>query len=108
MPYGENLENSKLIEKEFSPLLFGDPAPFGGRQGSRLSRVGVATHSFLIPAVEQAHIDVELIKDTGDGLIDDIIQSLRTMIEGGNRRKNHCAHARERNHCFQMAQVKRR
>src|SRR4029077_2498260 len=54
-----------------SPLFFGDP-PFLRSSGEvgRLSRVRMTTHPFIVPAMKQTYIDIELIQDSRGGLID--------------------------------------
>ena len=91
-----------------SPLLFRFLAFFGRGNRRGLGCVGMAAHAFIVPTMEELHIDVELIENPRDGLIDDVIQSLGAMIERRHRRENNRAHARERGHRFQMAEMQRR
>jgi hypothetical protein len=56
-----------------SPLLFRFLAFFGGGNRRGLGCVGMAAHAFIVPAMEELHIDVELIENPCDGLIDDVI-----------------------------------
>ena len=47
----------------------------------------MTAHALVVPAMKQFHIDVELIENPRHGLIDDVIQSLRPMVERRHRRE---------------------
>ena len=83
-----------------STLLFCRLALFNGGERGGFRRIGVAAHTFIVPAMEEFDIDIELIEYSRDGLIDDVIQRLGAMVEGRHGRKNNRAHARERGHRF--------
>jgi len=66
----------------------------------------MALHLIIIPSLKQVEVNIELVEDPGDGLVDHIVEGLRKVVEGWDRRKDDRAHARQRNHTFQMAQMK--
>ena len=68
----------------------------------------MTTHPFIVPAMEQTNIDIELIQDSRGGLIDHFVQSFRTMIERRYRRHNHRSGTLRSQHIFQVDAVERR
>src|SRR5262245_40318287 len=97
----------ELAEGDGLTLLFDLLAFFGCGQRGGLSRIRVAAHAFVIPAVEQFYIDIELIQNPCNRLVDNLIQGFRSMIKSGYRRKDHRTRACQCHHRFKMSQVKR-
>src|SRR4029453_2650529 len=77
---------------EYSPLLFCRPALLRSSQSGGFPRVGMTVHSLFIPAMEELHVDIELIENPGRGLVDHIVQCSRTVVKSRHRRKDHRAH----------------
>lgn len=46
--------------------------------------------SVTLPALDQTDIEVEQIEASPHSLVDDIVNRLRLMIKGGNRRQYNC------------------
>jgi hypothetical protein len=82
-------------KEDFSTLLLSFLALFGGGERCGFPRIGMAAHPFVVPAVEQFYVDIELIQYTGRGLIDHFIQGFGSMVKSWHRREHHSAYARE-------------
>ena len=70
----------------------------------------MCTDSGTLPAGEEilGQVDVELIEYAVNGLVDNVVQRLRTMVERGHRRHDHSPQLSSLRHLAQMAQVQRR
>src|SRR5688572_16060652 len=68
----------------------------------------MAAHPLVAPALEQVDVDAELIEDAGYRLVDNVVQGLGPVVKGWNGGKDDSAHSGQRDHTFQMTQVKRR
>ena len=59
------------------------------------------------PPCEEIVLDTEHIKDPADSMVDDVLNRLRFMIKGRDRRKNDGAHLCQLDHVSQVPQMKR-
>ena len=55
-----------------------------------------------VPSAHDIRMDSELIQGTHDDVIDNVIDRLGMVIEGGNRRRDYNSHTGELQHIFQM------
>src|SRR5258708_8291712 len=60
------------------------------------------------PAIRGGQVESELVQDSQDGLIDEVIDGLRMIVKCRNGRKNHDAHARELQHMCEVNVTQRR
>src|SRR5258708_21019435 len=60
------------------------------------------------PTMGGCQVKSELVQDSQDGLIDEVIDGLRMIVKCRNGRKNHDAHARELQHIFEVNVTQRR
>ena len=61
-----------------------------------------------LPAMGGCQAKSELVQDSQDGLIDEVIDGLRVIVKCRHGRKNHDAHARKLQHIFEMNVAQRR
>src|SRR6266702_6106131 len=61
-----------------------------------------------LPAFENAGIDAEQIEQPPAGVIDDVVDASRTVVEGGNDRRDYRADLSKHRHAAQMSDVQRR
>ena len=77
------------------PLFFCGVTLFDRGKRGCLRRIRVTAHAFIIPAMKEFHVDIELIKNPRHSLIDNVVQRLGPMIKSRHGRKNHGAHSRQ-------------
>src|SRR5258708_7852514 len=61
-----------------------------------------------LPAMGRCQAKSELVQDSQDGLIDEVIDGLRVIVKCRYGRKNHDAHARKLQHIFEVNVAQRR
>src|SRR6266702_3566162 len=61
-----------------------------------------------LPAFDDAGIDAEQIEQPPAGMIDNVVDASRTVVEGGNDRRNYRADLSKHRHAAQVSDVQRR
>ena len=73
-----------------------------------LGPLGSLAEHHSIPAIHHIEMDIELVEDPHRGVVDQVFEVLRMIVESGDGRQNHDTHPRQLQHVLKMNLMQRR